>query len=116
VPKHKRQKSNHRALEAFPKNAPRVLVYGALATLNRDLEQVLDDLERLEALRLFPRDWQRKSLKVWRAGFEETRAWINFEVIEVLHQKEEREWIRFGRIRQQSEKPSDPRSGMSVQS
>jgi hypothetical protein len=41
--------------EAFPKNRPKALVYDALATLNRDFEQVLDDLERLDALRLFPR-------------------------------------------------------------
>jgi hypothetical protein len=54
-------------------------------------------LERLEALRLFPRRWQHRFLKAWRATLEETRAWANFEVIEVLHQTEEREWTRFGR-------------------
>jgi hypothetical protein len=36
----------------------------------------------------------------WSIRFIETRAWTNFEVIEVLHQREEREWVRFGRIRQ----------------
>jgi hypothetical protein len=65
------------------------------------------DLERLEALRLLPRRWQRKFLKAWRITFEETYAWINFEVVEVLHTREEREWVHFGRIRQRSE-TSDP--------
>jgi hypothetical protein len=39
---------------------------------------------------------------------EETRAWAHFEVVEILHQREEREWVGFGRIRQRSEKPPEP--------
>ena len=93
---------------AFPENPPKTLAYDALATLNRDFEQVLEDLQRLEALRLFPRRWQRKFLKGWRATLQETRAWASFEVLEVLHQREEWEWTRLGRIRQRSEKPSEP--------
>ena len=84
---------------AFPGNPPKTLVYDALATWNRDFEQVLKDLQRLEALHLFPRRWQRQFLKEWRATLEETRAWANFEVIEVLYQREEREWTSFGRRR-----------------
>jgi len=53
--------------------------------LNRDFEQVLGDLDRLGAQRLFPHRWQPKFLKAWRATLEETRAWANFEVVEVLH-------------------------------
>lgn len=93
---------------AFPENPPKTLVYDALANWNRDFEQVLDDLQRLEALRLFRRRWQRKFLKEWRATLEETRAWANFEVIEVLHQTEEREWVWFARIRQLAERQSAP--------
>jgi hypothetical protein len=91
---------------AAPENPPKTLVYDALAVLNRDFEQVLADLQRLAKLRLFPRRWQRKFLTSWLAALEETRAWANFEVIEVLHQTEEREWVGFGRIRQRSEKSS----------
>jgi hypothetical protein len=76
--------------------------WGVLATMNRGFEQVLGDLERLEELRLFPRPWQRNFLKAWRATLEETRAWANFEVVEVLHQREERDWVGFGRIRRRS--------------
>src|ERR1700722_3696692 len=35
-------------------------------------------------------------------------AALAFEVLEVLHQKEEREWASFVRIRQRSEKPAEP--------
>lgn len=99
---------------AFPENPPKTLIYDALATWNRDFEQVLEDLQRLEALRLFPRRWQRKFLKEWRATLEETRAWANFEVIEVLHQTEEREWTSFGRRRRRLEERSASSDDVSV--
>ena len=106
MPKTKRQKS-HDSTHAFPENTRKVLVYDALATLNRDFEQVLRDLERLEELRLFRYRWQREFLKVWRATLEETRAWVSFEMVEILHQKEERDWTDFGRMRQRAEEPSE---------
>jgi hypothetical protein len=111
VAKHKGQKT-HNATHAFSKNAPKVLVYDALAALNRDFEQVLSDLERLKGLRLFRHSWQRNFLKVSRATLEETRAWVSFEVVEILHQREEREWTRFGRIRTRSEKTSESTADM----
>jgi hypothetical protein len=102
----KRQNPKNSPRVISPQNAPKVLIYEALATLNRDFEQVVGDLERLEELRLFPARWQRNFLKAWRATLEETRAWANFEVVEMLHEREEREWVGFGRIRQRSEKSS----------
>jgi hypothetical protein len=82
-------------------------VYGALAALNRDFEQVLLDLQRIEELRFFRHRWQRAFLKAWRATLEETRAWVSFEVVEILLQREELEWARFGRMRQRAETPSE---------
>jgi hypothetical protein len=108
VAKPKKQNSRNSRLAAFPQNVPKVLVFDALATLNRDFEQVLADLERLEGLRLFPLRWQCNVLKAWRAALEETRASVNFEVVEILHQREERDWVGFSRIRQRLEKPSEP--------
>jgi hypothetical protein len=70
---HSKRQYSKKSKQALPaKIAPKVLVYEALATLNRDFEQVLCDLERLEELRLFPRRWQRHFLKAWRASLEET--------------------------------------------
>jgi hypothetical protein len=68
-----------------PKNASTLPAYEVLATLNRDMEQVLLDLERLGASDILPHRWQRKFWKVCRATLEETRAWANFKLIEVLH-------------------------------
>ena len=79
-----------------------------LSGFNRNFEQVLKDLERLETLDLFPHRWQRRAFKACRATLEETRAWANFELIEVLYQREEREWVRFARLRQRAEKQSAP--------
>jgi hypothetical protein len=110
VAKPRRQNTRNSRLAAFPQNVPKALVYDALATLNQDFEQVLADLERLQGLRLFPRRWHHRVLKAWRAALEETRASVNFEVDEILHQREERDWVGFGRIRQRLEKPSEPPS------
>ena len=87
----------------FPKDAPQLLVYEALAAFNRSFENILLDLERLGALSLFPRRWQRKFLKASRATLEATRAWTNFEWTDVLRQQEERAWARFARIRQRED-------------
>ena len=110
----KQQNSKNALQRGSPENAPKVQIYDALATLNRDFEQMLRDLERLEELRLFPHRWQRKFLRTWRATLEETRAWANFEVVEILHHREERDWVDYGRIRRQSEKspelPADERA------
>jgi hypothetical protein len=100
-PKRKITKS---ALHAgCPPTASKAQAYDDLAAFNRNFEQVLDDLERLGALGLLPDRWQRRFLKICRATLEETRAWINLEVVEVFHEREEREWVRFGRVRQRAD-------------
>ena len=84
-------------------------VYGALSDLNRNLEQVLLDLERLKTLGMFRNRFKRESLATCQATIEETRAWLNFEVTETLHEREERDWAHFGRVRRRFEKKSrDP--------
>jgi hypothetical protein len=85
------------------KNTPKVLIYEALAVLNRHFEDVLLDLKGLAALGIFPNRWQRQFLKACRATLEEARAWANFELVEILHQMEERDWVAFARIRQRRE-------------
>ena len=102
--KPKRQNPQNSLRAGFPNDIPKAGVYAALAGLNLDFEKLLVELERLGELGLFPRRWQRKFLKACRATLEETRAWTNFEV---LHQVEEGDWVRFARIRQRAEKPSE---------
>ena len=38
------------------------------------------------------------------AMVEETRACINFELVEAMHSREQDDWTRFGRLRLQCEK------------
>jgi hypothetical protein len=114
VAKSKKRNSKNSMRAALPENPPKTLVYDALATWNRDFEQVLDDLQQLEALRLFRHRWQRQFLKEWRATLQETRTWANFEVVEVLHQTEEREWTSLGRRRRRLEELSESSNDVSV--
>jgi len=74
-------------------------VYETLHALNQGFEQVLTDLGRLEKL-----GFRREPLKEFRVVVEETRAWANFELVETMHDREERDWFRFGRLRRQWEK------------
>jgi hypothetical protein len=79
-------------------------VYGALSDLNRNVEQVLLDLERLKAVGMCRSRFQRESMATCQATIEETRAWINFEATETLHEREQRDRAHFGRIRRRWEK------------
>jgi hypothetical protein len=103
VAKPKRPNTKNSLQQGFPKNAPKVLVYEALAGFNRNFEQVLLDLQRLATLDLFTEQWQRRAFKACRATLDETRAWVNFEVVEILHQREEHDWTRLGRRRRRLE-------------
>jgi hypothetical protein len=84
--------------------------YGTLCLINQSFEGVLADLDILERLTLFHGRFQREFIKACRVTVEETRAWANFEITEVLNGCEERDWTRFGRLRRQLErKLGDPR-------
>jgi hypothetical protein len=100
VAKPKRKTVERVQRAGVPRHASKAQAYEALAAFNRDLDQVLADLERLGALGLLPERELRRFLKGCRATLEETRAWSNFEWTDVLRQQEEREWARFARIRQ----------------
>ena len=90
-------------------NVEKALAYEALASINWHFADVIHDLDRLPALGLFDSRFLRESLRVWQAMIEETRAWINSGLVEVLHEREERDRGRFGRIRYQwEEKFQDP--------
>jgi hypothetical protein len=81
-------------------NAREVLIYDALNLVNRSFEQILQELERLQQF-----DWFRKQapIKSVELAVRETRAWTMFEILEVLHEREEAEWTRFGRARSRQE-------------
>src|SRR6266705_1832881 len=74
--------------------------YETLFTLNQAFENVLADLQRLQRLPFFRPEFLRE----FQVMVEETRACINFELVEALHSREQDDWTRFGRLRQKWEK------------
>ncbi|HEY1755234.1 MAG TPA: hypothetical protein VGG72_07540 [Bryobacteraceae bacterium] len=92
---------------------PKSSAYDALFALNQNVEQALQNLERLRQLGIFETRFRRQSLKACRATIEETRAWINFETTECLHEREQHDWVRFGSVRRQwDDKYSDPHDAL----
>jgi hypothetical protein len=85
-----------------PKNKP--LPYESLCTISRGFEQILLELENLEQL-----DWfrQHAPMKSAAQAVREVRAWTLSEILDVLHQREEGEWMRLGRLRNAREKLLD---------
>jgi hypothetical protein len=84
------------------KDAPgKLLLYETLCELNRSFEQVLRELERLQRFGLFR---GRQFLKSCQLAVKETRAWATLEILEILHDREESDWARFGRLRGAREK------------
>jgi hypothetical protein len=81
------------AAEKFP-------VYETLAAFNHGIAEILQNLHRLGKLGFLRPEF----FTGLQATLEETRAWANFEVVETLHELEEIDWGRFGRLRRQWEK------------
>ena len=100
-----RQKSPKAAFDSDrDKLSPRSSAYEALSALNRHLEKVLQNLDRLRESGLFDTRFRRDSLRACQWSIEETRSWINFEITESLQDRAEHDWARFGRLRRQWEK------------
>src|SRR5216684_796376 len=94
------------------KHAPRkLLAYQTLFTLNQAFENVLADLQRLQRLPLFRREF----LQEFQVMVEETRACINFELVEAMHSREQDDWARFGRLRIQWEKRYRDRNDVLIE-
>ena len=76
-------------------------VYDSLRTINRSFEEILQALEHLDRF-----DWfsDRPPMKSVGLVVQETRAWTVSEILDVLHQREESEWMRFGSLRSAREK------------
>jgi hypothetical protein len=75
--------------------AGRLLVYESLYALNRDFEQVLAHLARLQELGVFR---HRDFGNVFPAIIQETRAWANMELVEALQPLEQEDLTHFSRL------------------
>jgi len=75
--------------------AARLAVYETLYALNRDVEQVLVHLARLQELGMFqPEDFG----DLFPVIIQETRAWANMELVEALRPREQDDWTHFNRL------------------
>jgi hypothetical protein len=81
-------------------DSQKLRVYETLHSLNQDFERVLSDFLRLQELPFLRREF----LNHFQVVMEETRAWANFEITEAMHQREQDDWARFGRLRHRWEK------------
>jgi hypothetical protein len=84
----------------LPKPVERLPVYENLYALNRDFGQVLADLARLQELGVFQHD----RFNIFRIMVQETRAWVNMVVAELLQMREEDDLGWFGRLHRRWEK------------
>jgi hypothetical protein len=93
-------------------NANELSMYEALSLINRSFGQILQELERLQQLHGFK---GRPTIKSVELAIKETRAWTLFEILDVLHQREEEEWTRRGRARGRREQSGTRRKSRRAQ-
>ncbi len=89
--------------------------YESLRVLDRRFRQILRELDRLQRL-----EWFRgvPPIKAVNCAVREIRAWTMMEILEVLRERAESEWMRLGRLRDDQERgrhterheESDPRA------
>jgi len=79
--------------------AGKLRFYEILYHLNQGFEQVLAQLQELERFGI-----RREASKKFQLIVEETRAQVNFELVEFLQERELKDWAYFGRLRQEQEK------------
>ena len=75
-------------------------VYETLHALNRDFEQILADLEKLRKLGLSPPEGST----IYQVMIQHMRANANAGLLEVLTEREMKDWFRFGKLRREWEK------------
>jgi hypothetical protein len=76
------------------------LAYDSLNTVARNFEEILKALDRLQRLDWFRR---RSPIKTLELAVKETQAWTLFEILEVLRERAESEWTKYGRMRSREE-------------
>jgi hypothetical protein len=74
--------------------AGKLRLYETLYHLNQAFEQILARLRELERFGI-----RRRVSKKFQVIVEETRAEVNFELVDRLHERELKDWTHFGRLR-----------------
>jgi hypothetical protein len=85
-----------------PHNAnPSSLIYELLFNVNQSFDEILAGLERIQQ---HPWFCERRVIQTVELAVRETQAWTTFEILEVLHERVERDWTRLGQLRNRREK------------
>lgn len=80
-----------------PARSPKLRVYEYLSLFNQKLQETVQVLQQLEKCPGLRRDF----LRSFQVEVEELRAETNFELTELLNEREQDDWARFGRLRRQ---------------
>jgi hypothetical protein len=82
-----------------PATAGKLRLYEILYNINQSFEEVLAQLKTLERFGI-----RRRAATKLQVIVEETRAEVNFELVDLLHERELKEWTHFGRMRERPRK------------
>jgi hypothetical protein len=83
------------------------LPFESLRRISRSFEQILLELKQLEELDCFR---QHAPLKSAQLAVREAQSWTLSEILDILHEREESEWMRLGRLRVAREKRLEKRA------
>jgi hypothetical protein len=87
--------------------SPKLRIYEYLFLLNQKLQETVQILKQLEKCSWLRRDF----LRSFQVEVEDLRAQTNFEVIEQMSDREQHDWVHFGKLRRewdrQFEDPDD---------
>jgi hypothetical protein len=81
----------------------KVRAYAVLCHVNEEFDQILAELHQLDKSRA----WRQVSKRL-QVIVAETRAEVNFELVEFLQELELRDWTRSGAARQRTDTPTKP--------
>src|SRR6202022_3101860 len=77
--------------------SPKLRIYEYLFLLNQKLQEAVQILKQLEKCPWLRRDF----LRSFQVEIEDLRAQTNFEVIEHMSDREQRDWAHFGKLRRE---------------
>jgi|ERR1035438_3856346 hypothetical protein len=97
----KRVKVPNTDVASVPKGKARA--YAVLYHVNDGFEQILAELQQLDNSGA----WRQVSKRL-QVIVEETRAEVNFELVDFLQERELRDWTRLGAARQRTETSTKP--------
>jgi hypothetical protein len=99
--------------ETIPRVSKYTSIFEAIAHLNRALDQMLHDVERLQRMGFFRGDVSNRIPRTCRLMIEELRGWAISDMTIEIHETANSHWDRYGiqrfRFEQNTRDPEDVR-------